>query len=794
MNFSMEQTEITPPDTAWLDHLALPAVLLDPETRHIVRGNAAFSLLAQYTPNELRGMNLHGVADVSSSILLSPNGTSSPKEAHETISGRILPKEGTAIPSEITITQTQFDAVPMILALFRPRRKSRRKNADSKPDDYYYRELFENANDLIYTTDLSGRVTSANRAILETMGYTLEEALQLNVFDLVNPEYVPIAREKLEQKIKGDRYSPHYELLCRNKKGEDVWLELSSRLALREGRPAAIHGIARDITRRKQSELILKESMDEIAEHKDLLEKMIEQNPFAIAFWNPDGSFHHCNQAFTNLIGMQPDPRYVLFKDPLVSESRRELYRMAFEGRTVQLGRSFYDIGRIPNRNYASKPIWVLPTLFPIKGSDGSVIRVVSLYQDVTQQVLAEQAKEQLESRLQESQKLQAIGTLAGGVAHDFNNLLTGVMGYLELIRSVTDPKVHSYVEKAETVVQRGSDLTRQLLAYARKSRLETRVHDLNTTAQEVSALIRQTVDRRIEIRTRVSPVEAAVRADPGQMNQILLNLCVNARDSIIDRINSNSITKHGDWEPRISIEVRHQPVTAAHCQKHPEAREGMFIRMSVSDNGMGMSEGARARIFEPFFTTKDVGKGTGLGLATVQGIVKQHEGWIEVESELGQGALFSVYLPAVNEDVQPTAGSPKPVEVLRGKETILLVDDEPTIREIIEVTLGGQGYTVFNASDGRHALELFKDKHAEIDLVVLDMTMPRLSGRELLPRLLRIKPGVKIIAMSGFSFSESWPDFHGLGASAFLQKPFGVSELAQTVRRVLDASIQQGK
>ncbi len=657
-----------------------------------------------------------------------------------------------------------------------------------------FREIFDKANDLIYTLDLQGRITYANRAILRTMGYTSDEALGLAFASVVDPNYLPFVKSRMERRLKLGETTPPYEVLCRTKAGHPLWLEISASVILRQGDPVAILGIGHDVSQRKKAEESQKEFQRQVQEQKNLLEWMIEQNPFAIAFWNPNGSFHRCNEAFVKLLGIVPEPNYNLLRDAQLRKAGHlEAFRQAFKGNVIHIDRCFYDIAHSPNRNYPSKPLWAEMTLFPIIGEDGEILRVVSVYQDIQRQVEAESAKEALERQLIESQKLEAIGTLAGGVAHDFNNLLTGLMGYLDLIRSAGDKKIHPYVDRAEMVAQRASELTRQLLAYARKTRLEKSVHDLNNTAREVAGLIKQTMDRRIEIGVRLSPVPATVLADPGQMSQVVLNLCVNARDAVAERLAQSNGADLASWSPRITMQIKRQQITTEYCLLHPEAREGSFVRVSVSDSGVGMDEETQKRIFEPFFTTKEVGKGTGLGLATVFGIVKQHQGWVEVSSEMGKGTLFHVYLPAVEEPADVLDDTAANLKVRGGTETILVVDDEEPIRELSKEMLCKYGYRVLLAMDGANALEIYKRECKIIDLVILDMTMPRLSGRQILPELVRLKKDVKIIATSGYSFNDTWHDFPSSPAFCFLQKPYSSIELAQTVRRILDVPSAAG-
>jgi two-component system, cell cycle sensor histidine kinase and response regulator CckA len=374
-------------------------------------------------------------------------------------------------------------------------------------------------------------------------------------------------------------------------------------------------------------------------------------------------------------------------------------------------------------------------------------------------------------------------------VAHDFNNLLTGVLGYLDMIRSSADPEIDEYARKAERAAQRACDLTRQLLAYARKTRRELIVHDLNHTLSEVAALIEKTIDPRIDLKIEAGPEAVAVLADPGQMNQVLMNLCINARDAVVDVLEMGG--RGAGWRPQIQIRSARVELDDNYPRLHPDARAGEFSCLSVIDNGAGMDAATRARIFDPFFTTKPVGSGTGLGLATLFGIVTQHEGWIEVVSERGMGSIFRVFLPRVDALPEIPSEAAASLRIQGGSETILLVDDEEMIRELGRDILEGKGYRVVLAEDGQKALEAFEREGDSIDLVILDLAMPRLSGREVAPRLRSLRPEVRILTSSGYAADDATVALKSNGICGFVEKPYHTFDLLRAVRRALDSPVE---
>ncbi|MCI0682013.1 MAG: response regulator [Gemmataceae bacterium] len=415
------------------------------------------------------------------------------------------------------------------------------------------------------------------------------------------------------------------------------------------------------------------------------------------------------------------------------------------------------------------KPHMVHRVLTPVKDDDGQIVGVLGICWDVTEQ-------RTLETHLRQAQKLEAIGQLAGGVAHDFNNLLTALLGNLELALAQlsSEEELRDMLLAAEKAGRRAATLTNQLLSFARQGQMNQQAVNLNGLIDEVVALLSRTIDPRIQLEAQKDPKLVPVLGDPGQLNQVIMNLCLNARDALAG-------------PGRISLETAHVAVDQTFLNQHLEARPGLFVRLRVADTGCGMTPEVRARIFEPFFTTKGLGKGTGLGLATVFGIVKQHQGWIECHSEVHRGTQFDVYFPCA------TAAAEEPTPVshaltdsqLVGHETILVVDDEPLIRQMTTTVLTQRGFRVLEAADGDQAVTRYRNEKDHIDLVILDLTMPKLSGQEAFRQLRQINPQVAVLFASGYT-TEHITEEEQNQILGFVKKPFRPNELVRTVHGAL--------
>jgi CheY-like chemotaxis protein len=392
-----------------------------------------------------------------------------------------------------------------------------------------------------------------------------------------------------------------------------------------------------------------------------------------------------------------------------------------------------------------------------------------------------------LEEQLRQVQKLEAVGRLAGGVAHDFNNLLTAVVGNASLLMQAV-PKAAPEYELAAAIEQaawRATELTRQLLGFSRQTILWLRPLSLNDSVTEVITILKRTIDPRVTVELSCAPDLPPVRADAGQMNQVLMNLCLNACDAMPEG-------------GRLTLETSRQAVGPEHTQAFVEARPGAFVRLRVADTGTGVAPELLPRIFDPFFTTKPPGKGTGLGLAMVFGIVKQHEGWVECRSEPGRGTRFDVYLPAHEGPagpspapaVAPTAApavAPPAAPGEGGGRSVLVADDNDLLRALATTILRRHGYRALAARDGLEAVEAFEHEGGRIDLVILDLTMPRLSGREALRRLRRINPDVRVLFISGYS-ADRLGDDERRHIAGFIAKPYRERDLIQAVQEALKA------
>lgn len=383
-----------------------------------------------------------------------------------------------------------------------------------------------------------------------------------------------------------------------------------------------------------------------------------------------------------------------------------------------------------------------------------------------------------LEAQLRQSQKMESVGQLAAGVAHDFNNMLTIIQGHggMLLSKAAQKPDLMESTQAIYFAAERAANLTRQLLMFSRKNVMQPRQLDLRDVVSQMSKMLQRLLGETITLNFQPPPELPSIQGDMGMLEQVIMNLAVNARDAM---------PKGGT----LTISTTPLVINESYVQSHPEARPGEFVCLCVRDTGIGMDTYTIARIFEPFFTTKEVGKGTGLGLATVYGIVKQHEGWVEVSSEPGNGAAFSIFFPKVGEPIQASPVTTVPVhEVRGGNETILVVEDEPVLRDMAHVILQDCGYNILEASSGREALQVWEIHKDAIDLVLTDMVMPEgVSGMDLAHRLLEAKPGLKLIFASGYSMDDLDPEFLGAGQARFLQKPYTHLSLPKAVRDCLD-------
>jgi hypothetical protein len=494
---------------------------------------------------------------------------------------------------------------------------------------------------------------------------------------------------------------------------------------------------------------------------------LVEYAPIGIYRSNPAGHFLSVNTALVRMLGYDsPDEIRQLDMGRDVYADAAERQRLL--DRDTYTDRQYDDVEATWKRK-DGRLLQVQLSVRAVRNAGGQVEYYETFVRDVTEQ-------RRLQQQLTQSQKMEAIGRLAGGIAHDFNNLLTVITSYSDLLLQDlprNDPK-RDDVEQVRKAADGAAALTRQLLAFSRQQVVEPKVIDLNTVIDNLKKILQRVIGEDVELATVLAPELRAVKADVSQIEQILMNLAVNARDAMATGGKLTIETANIEHDP----ELRRQ---------QQADRSEQFVMLAVTDTGTGMDEATKAKIFEPFFTTKQPGKGTGLGLATVYAIVKQSDGFIWVYSELGHGTSFKIYLPRVDAVADATAAAAH-VEMPRGTETVLLVEDAAAVRAVAKQTLERQGYTVLEASNGADALHLAERHQGPIHLVVTDVVMPRLSGRELADQLSVARPETRVLFMSGYT--DDSVVRHGIleGGVAYFQKPFSPDGLARKVREVLDA------
>jgi PAS domain S-box-containing protein len=479
-----------------------------------------------------------------------------------------------------------------------------------------------------------------------------------------------------------------------------------------------------------------------------------------------DGLIVEVNQTFLNLLGYRRDEivRKKYIEDLLAEESVKKCHSLFPE---------FKRIGRMENVELTlvrkdGSPFPVMMSATAVYDGNGSFVMSRSMMRDITDRKRADDEKRKLQEQLFQSQKLEALGTLASGIAHDFNNLLASILGYASLAKADLSPDdpLFRNVDIIETASLRASELTQQLLAFAKGGKYDARPNDVNEIVREVAALLSRTMDKNISLKLHLENSLKPALCDAGQIQQALLNICINGRDAM---------TKGG----ALTIRTENIPLGIEDVQYLIDVPPGEYVRVSVSDTGVGMDRQMQQHMFEPFFTTKETG--TGLGLSLVYGIIKKHNGFIQVRSEPGKGSMFQVNLVACTGE-ETCVKTGENAEARRGSGTILVVDDEQLIAELVKDILRRFGYTVLVARGGEEAVELYRQGSGEIAAVILDMVMPSMDGREVFRRLRSINPGAKVIVSSGYSHDRDADDLIQQGAVGFVQKPYRIADLLRVV------------
>ena len=580
----------------------------------------------------------------------------------------------------------------------------------------------------------------------------------------IHPEDLELVKKVAQEHLEGRREIHEVEYRVYHKDGSIRWVHSRGKIHRDEnGVPKRWDGIDWDITERKQAEEALRESEERY--------RLLVENAGDVIAIVQDGYFRFINRRATELLGysldeLMPRPFWEIIH-PEDREKVLESYSKRLRGEETPAVYSFRVVDKEGNVKWAE--IHVVPISYG--GSPGAL----NFIRDITERKRAEAEMASLQEQLRQSQKMEAIGRLAGGIAHDFNNLLTVIKGnsQLSLMDLQEGDPLKKNLEEIRSASDRAADLTKQLLAFSRKQILEMRVIDLNTIVKNLEKMVRRIIGEDIELVTFLTEGLGRVKADPSQMEQAIINIVVNARDAM---------PRGG----KLTIETSNVELDEAYAKKHIAVKPGPYVMLSISDTGVGMTPEVRERVFEPFFTTKEMGKGTGLGLSTVYGIVKQSGGNIWVYSEVGKGTTFKIYLPRVEEPLEELKEEAIK-EIPQGSETVLIVEDEEVVRKLALRLLRKQGYKVLEASDGGKAFLLCEEYKEPIHLILTDVVMPGMGGRDLVERLKRIHSEARALYMSGYT--DNVILHHGILEKGidFIQKPFTLETLARKVREVLD-------
>jgi two-component system cell cycle sensor histidine kinase/response regulator CckA len=623
-----------------------------------------------------------------------------------------------------------------------------------------FRLISENAADMIAVVDMDGRRIFNSDAYQKILGYSAEELKNSSSMDQTHPD----DRERVkaaaaEARRTGIGKNLEYRIRCKN----GTWLVLESTSSVigdASGVPEKLVIVNRDITARRQASEALR--LSEVS-----FRSVIENAPYGIYRAQASGKLLLVNPALQKMLGYESQAELLqlnlttdVYVDPLEHQRVNDLF-------TNQ--KDFTDV-QVDWKRKDGKPIKARCTGWFVKSAIDGAAYFEVFAEDVTEKWL-------LERQLRMAQKMEAVGRLSGGIAHDFNNLLGVIIGYSQVLKRTLPPGTPflEHAEEIEKAGQRAASLTRQLLAFSRQQVLAPAVLNINTLISEMEKMLPRLIGEDIEIVIALDPAIGRVKADHGQLEQVVMNLAVNARDAMPDG-------------GKVIITTTNVVLDEAWTRSHPGSKAGDFVMLSVADTGTGIDSETLAHIFEPFFTTKERGKGTGLGLATVYGVVKQSGGYVWVESALGKGAAFEIYLPRIEELVSVPEPVAPIVEAFRGAETILLVEDADALRKLTHMLLEQHGYHVLVAANGAAALQLVEQKPERIELLLTDVIMPGLNGRALAGRLELLQPGLKILYMSGYT-DDAIMD-HGVLESGthLLHKPFSEENLIRKVREVLDA------
>lgn len=628
-----------------------------------------------------------------------------------------------------------------------------------------YRLLADNVSDVIWMIDMDGKLVYVSPSVERVTGYSQEEFIQLDESEILPPEarrrfrrimQLGTALVQEKRKLRGHPYRDRFQIKCKDGSAK-LFEVMSTFICDPDGMVSGILGVSRDVTAQHKAEQEMKR-----------MAHILEQASESVLYTDERGLIQYVNPAFERVTGYSRAE--VMNQSPRILKSGvhdASFYRQMWD--TLRNGRIWQ--GRIVNKNKAGDLFIEDSTIVPVKERHEGISGFIAVKRDITEQ-------EKLERQVQHAQKMEAVGQLAGGVAHDFNNILQVIVGYSEVVKAVNPDEgpVPTAMEEIIKATERARVLVRQLLAFSRKEVFQEERVDLPVLVGNMTKIIRRLIGEQIELIYVPGKNLPKITVDPGQIEQALLNLCLNAKEAMPD---GGQLTVHLDTVNWSNKEAK----------AHPGCRTGLYAVIEVRDNGGGIDPEIRERIFEPFFTTKDVGQGSGLGLATVYAICNRHGGFVDLETEMGVGSTFRVFLP-IEQDESPERPPARPAPERTGRgETVLVAEDDPQVRRMVELILTRAGYRVVLAEDGRRAMDLFESMGEAIDAAVLDVVMPRANGKQVYEHSRILGLRTPIVFASGHTYevlkSGKLPD----GDYMLMRKPYQQAKLLEQVAQALHSS-----
>jgi len=669
--------------------------------------------------------------------------------------------------SEDELGQLAYAFDEMADALERNETSRKRTEEVLKESEEKYRNIFENAVEGIFQTTPEGRYISVNPAFARMIGYDSPEEMIQDIADIGQQGYVnPEDRIRYKGIIEKQGIIERFEMQHYRKDGDKIWVSIYAR-AVKDvtGTVLYYEGTIEDITERKLAETSLRNSESKYRE-------LYEASRDGIVTVDVTGKITTFNKSFKVMLGYADEEIRSLTREDITPARWHNI-----EAQILKEQLSTRGYSDIYEKEYRKKDGTVFPVelrTYLINDIGDKPTGYWSIVRDITERRRTEEDRILLEAKFRQSQKMEAIGTLTGGIAHDFNNILTALIGYGSLLQMKMDKDdpLRVYVDQILTSSEKAANLTQSLLAFSRKQVMEFKPHSVKNIITAMEKLLKRLLTEDIELKVILADEDATIMADITQMDQVLMNLATNARD----------VMHQGGT---LTIETKEVELDTVFTMSHGYGQEDTYVLISVSDTGCGMDKETKEKIFDPFFTTKDVGKGTGLGLSIVYGIIKQHNGYIDVQSEPDQGTTFYIYLPSVKtktEEVKPSLPA-----IQRGTETILLAEDNPAVRNLVKEVLTASGYSVIEVANGEDAIHAFAEQKDAVTLMILDVVMPKKNGKEVYEEIKKTCPDIKVLFMSGYTGDVVLDKgVHG-DAANFISKPLLPDELLLKVREILD-------